>query len=154
MISIDRLAAPLGALLLVMAVPLAAEGGTGAPRSVSASDLENGMQIIGLLGLPLGELASIRARIISSNSKEADQYMEVLAINGVGLSKPMQLVFAVWPWGNLANKTLPLNQEMSLRAYETGAMQGVPERAMKETSQVASVQWGFRTSLVVLYELK
>jgi hypothetical protein len=110
------------------------------------------MQIIGLLGIPLGDLASISARIVPSSSKETDEYIEILEINKIKLSKPMQLGFSIWQWGNLSNEKLPVNQTLSLRVYETGGMEGVPENAMKETAYVASIGWGFRTSLVILYK--
>jgi len=70
------------------------------------------------------------------------------------LTKPIKLMFSVWQWGNLASGPMPLNEEMVLRVYETGGMVGVPESAMKETTYVTSVGWGFRTYLVVLYEEK
>jgi len=142
------------ALLIVAAFPLLAEGTTSGPKSVLAYDLENGTEIMGILGLPLGRLASVRARIVKSDAKETDQYVEILGIDGKTLSKSLQLTFSVWQGGNLANRSLPLNQELSLRVYETGGMIGVPERAMKETTYVASVGWGFSTSIVLLYEEK
>jgi hypothetical protein len=144
----------LTALILLAGIPLFAEGATVPPKGISAHDLENGTNIIGVLGLPLGELASIKARIVGSDSKAADQYIEVFEIGKSKLSKPIQFIFDVWQWGNLSNKSLPINQELSLRVYETGGMVGVPEAAMKETTYVTTVGWAFRTSLVILYEEK
>ena len=145
----------LAVLMLNPIMPLVAES-SSAPlnRLVYANDLENGMQIIGLLGLPLGELASVRARIVPSNSKETDRYIEILEVNNNRLSMPLQRMFSVWQWANLSNKTVPLNQVLSLRVYETGGMAGVPQKAMTETTYVESVGWGFRTSVVILYEEK
>jgi hypothetical protein len=79
-------------------------------------------------------------------------YIEILEINKTKMAKPMQLIFSIWQWGNLSNTKLPLNQILSLRVYETGGMEGIPQNAMKETSYVSSVGWGFRTSVVILYE--
>jgi hypothetical protein len=121
---------------------------------VYASDLENGTQIIGLLGLPLGELSSIRARIIESNVKETATVIEIVDVNGQALLHPIRLTYSVWQWGNLANNTLPPNEMFQLRVYETGGMVGIPLDAMKETAYVQAVGWGFRTSLVLLYEEK
>ena len=146
----------LSALIMLNPImPLMAES-CSAPskRVVYANDLENGMQIIGLLGLPLGELASVRAKIVPSNSKETDRYIEILEVNNNRLSMPLQLMFSVWQWGNLSNKALPLDQVLSLRLYETGGMAGVPQKAMTETMYVESIGWGFRTSVVILYEEK
>ncbi len=147
-LSIACLAALLGSEVLLVAED------TPAPstRSVSAKDLETGTQIIGLLGVPLGELASTKARIVRSGSKETDQYIEILEIGSKRLPEPVRLTFNVWQWGNLSGKALPLDEVLSLRVYETGGMAGVPPDAMKETVQVTSVGWGFRTSVVVVYE--
>jgi len=143
------------AICQIAIAPLVAEGKSeSAKRVVYATDIQNGMQIIGLLGIPLGDLASIRARIVPSGSKETDEYIEILEVEKNKLSKPMQLTFNIWQWGNLSNEKLPVNKTLSLRVYETGGMEGVPQNAMKETSYVASVGWGFRTSVVVLYEEK
>jgi len=119
---------------------------------VYAADLETGTQIIGLLGLPLGELASVTARIVVSSSKSVDRYVEVSEINGRRLSKPIEMEFTIWQWGGLSNKELPLGQRLRLRVYETGGMVGVPRAAMEETVTVATVAWKFQTSLVVLYQ--
>ena len=141
------------AVLLSSAAPLAADDTPGSSnRVVSARELQTGAQIIGLLGLPLGKLASTKARIIPSDSKEADQYIEILEIGDRRLSEPVRLTFGVWEWGNLSGKTLPLDRVLSLRVYETGGMAGVPPDAMKETTYVASVGWGFRTSVVIVSE--
>ena len=143
----------LAALWLISIASLFPEGRSESPkRVVYATDIQNGMQIIGLLGIPLGDLASISARIVPSSSKETKEYIEILEINKTKLSKPIQLIFSIWQWGNLSNIKLPLNKTLSLRVYETGGMEGVPQNAMKETSYVASVGWDFRTSVVILYE--
>jgi hypothetical protein len=141
------------AVLLMTSLTLMAESApVPSHQAVLASDLENGLQIIGLLGVPLGQLVSIRARIVPSDSKEAEQYVEVLDVSDKRLSEPLKLTFSVREWGNLSGNVLPLYKVMSLRVYETGGMVGVPQNAMKETAYVGSVGWGFRTSVVILYE--
>ncbi len=148
-----RYVASIAAMILVAGMPVTAAGvPEPSSRTVLASDLEGGMQIIGHLGIPLGELASIKAKVVPSESKEADQYLEVLEVNDGLLSTPMRFSFSVWQWGNLSSSALPLNRVLSLRVYETGGMEGVPQNAMKETTYVATVGWGFSTSVVILYE--
>jgi len=141
------------ALLVSISTPLVAEGAADpSSKAVLASDLANGVQIIGLLGVPLGQLVSVEARVVPSESKETEQYLEVLRIDNHQLSTPLQLMFSVWQWGNLSSSPLPPNQALLLRVYETGGMQGVPQNAMQETTYVTTVAWGFSTSVVILYE--
>lgn len=121
---------------------------------VYARDLESGTRIVGLLGVPLGELSSITARFVESRSKEEPLLAEVSEIDGRKLPARIAMSFSVWQWGNLANDRLPRNVDLHLRVYETGGMAGVPIEAMKETTFVQAVSWGFRTSLVLLYEEK
>ncbi|HUX14269.1 MAG TPA: hypothetical protein VMW87_14670 [Spirochaetia bacterium] len=119
--------------------------------AVLAADLESGDQIIGLLGLPLGELASVQARFVDSNLLAARKTLEIIAVNSQVLQKPIQMEYSVWQWGNLAGAQLQENKLVALRVYETGGMQGIPHQAMVETTFVESVDWRFRTSVVVLY---
>ena len=148
-----RLMTSFTVLLFTSTFALMAESTPVAPNQVVlASDLQNGLQIIGLLGFPLGHVVSIKARIVPSDSKEAEQYIEVLEVSSRRLSEPAVLTFSVWQWGNLSGRTMPLNKVLSLRVYETGGMVGVPLNAMKETVYVGSAGWGFSTSVVILYE--
>ena len=141
------------ALLMSTTTPLVAEGGADpSGKPVLAKDLANGRQIIGLLGVPLGQLVSVEARVVSSESKETDRYLEVLRIDKHQLSAPLRMSFSIWQWGNLSSSPLPPNQALLLRVYETGGMQGVPQNAMEETTYVTTVGWSFSTSVVVLYE--
>jgi hypothetical protein len=146
---------PLAILLAVTATCIFAE--TTSPASgdvVYARDLESGTRIVGLLGLPLGELTSITARFVESGSKEDPLLVEVSEVEGRRLAARIAMSFSVWQWGNLANERFQKNADFRLRVYETGGMAGVPVEAMKETTFVPTVSWGFRTSLVLLYEEK
>ena len=129
-----------------------AQTAPGTPAPVYAVDLERGTPIVGLLGVHLGELTWIKARIVGSRSKSEDRIAEVLEINGHRLSEPIDLAFSVWEWGNLSSRELPVGAVMSLRVYETGGMVGVPRAALEETVMVAAADWRFQTSLVLLYE--
>jgi hypothetical protein len=141
------------ALLVSISIPLVANGaGDDSRKAVLAADLANGTQIIGLLGSPLGQLMTVEARVVPSESKDADQYLEVLMVANHQLSVPLRLRFSVWQWGSFSSSPLPPNQVLLLRVYETGGMQGVPQNAMKETTYVTTVAWGFSTSVVILYE--
>lgn len=136
--------------LLAFAFGAAYGQGRSADRTVSAADLENGTLIIGHLGVPLGELASIKGTIRVTNTKESDKILEIAVVNGRSLSRVIQMKFSIWPWGNIAYASLPINEVISLRVYETGGMVGIPIEAMQETTFVQTVSWGFSTSLVLL----
>jgi hypothetical protein len=138
------------AILFIVAVGVMDGQDKPAAGSVSAVELNSGTQIIGLLGLPLGELASIKGKILETNTKGDDKSVEVVEVNGKALREPVQMRFSIWEWGNLGQTTLPLNQILGLRVYETGGMVGVPIKAMRETTFVQTEGWGFSTSLVLL----
>jgi hypothetical protein len=134
-------------LLCLIAV---AQGQSSTSRSVNVQELENGVQIIGLLGLPLGELASIEGQIVQSGMKGTDSLIKVDRINGKSVSNSLLMKFAVWQWGNLANRELQVGPKLRIRAYETGGMTGIPIEAMKETVFVQAESWRFETSLVLV----
>jgi len=119
-------------------------------RSISARELEGGTRIIGLLGLPLGELASVKAQVVRVGAKGDDRHVRVLEVDGRLLSAPIVLKFSVWRWGNIADKEMPTDRIVKLRVYETGGMVGVPADAMRETVFVQTEGWAFETSLVLV----
>jgi len=119
-------------------------------KTISVSELQGGGEIIGLLGLPLGEVVSIKGRIVQSNTKSSVQLVDIVEINGKPVSGMLQLRYSIWEWGNISHESLPLDQLLRLRVYETGGMTGIPLEAMKETTFVQTEGWGFSTSLVLL----
>ena len=121
-----------------------------APKTIGVSELQDGGEIIGLLGLPLGEVVSIKGRIVQSNTKSGEQLVDIVEINGKPVSGVLQLRYSIWEWGNIGHESLPRDQILSLRVYETGGMIGIPLEAMKETTFVQTEGWGFSTSLVLL----
>jgi hypothetical protein len=136
--------------LIVFAVAIAYGQDKTAPKTVSALDLQRGTQIIGLLGVPLGELVSTRGRIVESNTKGGGTLLEVVEVNGKALSGILQMKYSVWEWGNIRQTSLPAGKILKLRVYETGGMVGIPIETMKETVFVQTEGWGFGTSLVLV----
>ena len=124
--------------------------GRAAPKTIGAVELQSGGQIIGLLGFPLGELVSIKGRIVESNTKGGGQLVDIVEINGKTVLGMLQLSYSVWEWGNISQGPLPLDEILKLRVYETGGMIGIPIEAMRETTFVQIEGWGFSTSLVLL----
>ena len=118
--------------------------------SISARELESGTQIVGLLGLPLGELASVKAQVVLVGAKGDDRRVRVLEVDGRLLPAPIVMKFSVWQWGNIANEEMPTDRILKLRVYETGGMVGVPVDAMRETVFVQTEGWAFATSLVLV----
>ena len=120
------------------------------PKTVSALDLQSGTQIIGLLGVPLGELVSTTGRIVESNTKGGGTLFELVEVNGKALSETLQMKYSVWEWGNIAQTPLLIGPMLKLRVYETGGMVGIPIDIMRETVFVQTEGWGFGTSLVLV----
>ena len=119
-------------------------------RSISAQELEGETQIIGLLGLPLGELASVKAQVVRVNTKGDGRQVRVLEVDGRLLPAPIVMKYSIWQWGNIADKGIPTEGIVKLRVYETGGMVGVPIDAMRETVFVQTEGWAFETSLVLV----
>ena len=119
--------------LIVFAVVIAYGQDKTAPKTVSALDLQRGTPIIGLLGVPLGELVSTRGRIVESNTTGGGTLLEVVEVNGKALSGILQMKYSVWEWGNIRQTSLPAGKILKLRVYETGGMVGIPIETMKET---------------------
>ena len=140
----------LSATLIVVAVGFINGQGKPISRTVSALELQSGTQIIGILGLPLGEVASIKAKIVETNTKGDGWVVEVVEVNGRAPSVLLQMRYSVWEWGNIGKAPLPVGRLLNFRAYETGGMVGVPIEAMKETTFVQTEGWGFGTSLILL----
>jgi hypothetical protein len=140
----------ISAAFMASMVVVAFGQSSSAPKTVSALDLQSGTQIIGLLGIPLGDLASIRGKIVESNTKGGGTLLEVVEIDGKALSGMLQMKYRVWEWGNIGHASLSKGQILKLRVYETGGMIGIPTEAMKETTFVQTEGWGFGTSLVLV----
>ena len=136
--------------LIVFAVVIANGQDKAVPNTVSALDLQSGTQIIGLLGVPLGELVSTRGRIVESITKGGGTILEVVEVDGKALSGILQMKYSVWEWGNIGQKPLPVEQILKLRVYETGGVVGIPIETMRETMFVQTEGWGFATSLVLV----
>jgi hypothetical protein len=140
----------ISAALIASVVFVAFGQGKTAWKTVQALELQRGTQIIGLLGVPLGELVSIRGEIVDSNTKGGDKLVDIVEVDGKALSGTLQMRYSVWEWGNIGLKSLPEGQRLKLRVYETGGMIGIPFEAMRETTFVQTEGWGFATSLVLL----
>lgn len=67
-------------------------------KTVSALDLQNGTRIIGLLGVPLGDLVSIRGKIVESSTKGDGTLLEVVEVDGKVLSGTLEMKYSVWEW--------------------------------------------------------
>jgi len=135
---------------IVFAAVVAFGQDKAAPKTVSALDLQSGTQIVGLLGVPLGELVSIRGKIVEPNTKGGGTLLEIVEVDGTALSGILQMKYRVWEWGNIGQASLPVGQILKFRVYETGGMVGIPTEAMKETTFVQTEGWGFGTSLVLV----
>lgn len=119
--------------------------------SVRASDLHSKIAIIGPLGKPLGQLMTLSGSIVRTRTKGDPTLFRVTHLEGKALGSPIELPYSVPAW--LSIKTLKTARTLTLRAYQTGAMVGIPHDAMKETVFVQTTSFTFRTELVLLKEV-
>lgn len=121
---------------------------------VYTESLDRTHVLIGPLGRPLGEMLSIAA-VVDERVDSKDwfhNYVSVTQVNGVPLARPVRMPAQLWQWGNL--KELKPGERLKLRVYQTGAMMGVPDQAMRETVYVQTSAHSFVTWLVVVNETK
>lgn len=118
-------------------------------KSVSTESLGKTHQLVGPLGLPLGEMTTVTLRVEPEVSKGYfETYVVVTAISGRRLEQPIRLPARLWQWGDL--KALKEGQILTVRVYQDGAMIGVPMQAMKETVPVQTQAHAFVTWLVIV----
>ena len=119
---------------------------------ISADDLNRRFVVIGPLGIPLGEVATVDGTAVVNQGKGASDLLQVTSVNGKALSKPVTMPYRIWPWSDL--KKLDAQSRYRLRVYQDGGFAGVPDQAMKETTYVQTHAYSFVTSLVVVRNAK
>jgi len=106
-------------------------------------------QLVGPLGVPLGEIVTITVTVSEEPMKGMhDHYVVVSSINGARLPQPKEMPAKLWQWGNV--KQLVPGQQLTLRVYQDGGMIGVPPQVMQETVYIQTSAHVFSTWLVVI----
>jgi hypothetical protein len=119
------------------------------PRVViSSDDINHRFVVVGPLGIPLGEVATVDGTAVINNGKGAARQFQVTSVNGKTLKGPVTLPYRIWPWSDL--KKLDAQKRYRLRIYQDGGFAGVPAQAMKETTYVQTHAYHFVTSLVIV----
>ena len=137
----------MGVFAAALAKP--SEEGKQLPKTaISADDINRRFVVIGPLGLPLGEVATVDGTAIINEGKGALHQFQVISVNDRGLESPVTLPYRIWRSRDL--KKLDPQRRYRLRVYQDGRFAGVPEQAMKETGYPQSHSYCFVTSLVVL----
>jgi len=116
--------------------------------AISADDINRRFVVIGPLGIPIGEVATVDGTTVINQGKGAPLLFQVTSVNGRALSKPVTMPYRIWPWSGL-NK-LDAQSRCRLRVFQDGGFAGVPLQAMKETTYVQTHAYHFVTSLVVV----
>lgn len=127
---------------------------------VSVVSPGNRFELVGELGLKLGETATVEGLIVEGPQKgfEGDPNLIVQRINGRAIQQQVQIsvspYFGEFGKTSFDKKALPACKNGStyrLRAYETGGFAGVPDGASKEAGiALQSPRFYFRNTLVVI----
>jgi hypothetical protein len=120
--------------------------------AITAAELIDKYVVIGPLGHPLGEVISIEGIAVENQGKGERELIEVLAVEGNSLERPIRMSYSIWPWGDI--KSLETGKRYSLRVYQDGGFSGVPSQVMEETVGVQTRGYGFITNLVVVRSVR
>lgn len=93
---------------------------TAVKKSITVSELVE-MDVIGTLGVPLGEVVEVQAVIVSGSETRAKALdgrylLRIESINGTALGKPVTKTFIVWPLSHVKIA----NDDFSLHKLKTG----------------------------------
>jgi hypothetical protein len=111
-------------------------------------------KITGSLGKPLGEIVTIEGKVVDNNPRlrenEGKILLNVIHVNNEKLKNPITLEFKKLAWVNIPDPQIGKN--FKFIGYETGEMQGIPDKAFNYISRVATSGFSFKLSFIVLKE--
>lgn len=105
-------------------------------------------ELVGPLGLPLGEMCSVAVTVQNDPYKGGGDFVLVSSVNGMRLPVPKRMWAEVFSHGNV--KRLVPGEQLTLRAYQDGGMKGIPNQATAETRPIQTAGYGFQTWLVLV----
>jgi len=120
---------------------------------ILSSDLNIKYEIIGPLGIPLGELANIEAEVAPKVAKGFSEWLLVTKLNGKKLKKPVKIHYEIIKWSTKL-KTLKKGKKYHLRVYQDGRMIGTPHKALEEIGFAQSYGYGFATTVIIIKNIK
>jgi hypothetical protein len=127
----------------------------GAVAPISLSDL-NAHPIIGELGIPLGEVAAIRATVVDGNSTQMKEHqgeflLRITSVNGTDLKTEPLMAFSSAIGTEVEGiDSIWVGKSISLEAYEAGEFSGVPENLPDHWPIWAAGSYALRTHLNIL----
>ena len=126
-------------------------------------------ELIGPLGRPLSEMMTVVMTVDQPELKgEFHDFVTVTTVNGFILRKPVSIPIRMWMFGSNLVESKPSREgevgdyrwkfkpgdTITVRAYQDGAMVGLPEQAMKETVFAQTQAHRFETWLVPVNEVR
>lgn len=118
-------------------------------KSVPTESLGKTHQLVGPLGLPLGEMTTVTLRVEPEVSKGYfETYVAVTTIGNRRLERPVRMPAKLWRWADI--KALTEGQVLTVRVYQDGGMIGVPAQVMEETVAIQTQGHAFVTWLVIV----
>jgi hypothetical protein len=140
-------------------VAVVAHGADGETKTIDYRDIPERVRIIGKLGLPFGDLATIRGRWTSvSRAKPSGPILMVGSVDGKPLNPPAEFTTAeVLPVSGPADVPPAIGEVWELRGAETGGFQGVPPKVLEEhwkNGSPPSATIGYRFCTKFIYVTK
>jgi hypothetical protein len=129
--------------------------GKQAVESISLKDL-NTHPVIGELGIPMGEVATVRASVVDGNSTRMKEHQDefllrITSVNGKDLVTAPLMPFASAIGTEVEGiDSMWVGKSITLEAYEAGEFSGVPEHLPDHWPIWAGGGYSLRTHLNIL----
>jgi hypothetical protein len=131
-------------------------------KTVSYIDLNRSIKLTGALNIPLGTIVKLKCKIVDGDKTEIKQnmglwLMKILEVDGIQINDNIVLDFNHLTDDFTNDKSdeekntkIKENKVLELTAYETGKFTGLPDDYMNYTEIMASTDFYFKTSLVII----
>jgi hypothetical protein len=117
------------------------------PTEIKATDILETVNIIGRLGVPLGQIVRVEGKVISGPKKGGvrDIFFSVQKVNGKALPEPQ--TFRIGPaYGELDRSKM--ESKTTFYCFESGEFTGLPEEVFKYIPRPQTTDFHFKTFLV------
>ncbi len=141
-------------ILPVLCAVLVSQAIYAAEGTISVQDLGSKIDVIGLLGKPLGEIVEIECKGIPGPEGKTSKIpywrdsVLVFSINGEAVKEPFIIGFAEFSTGTVS---IPKpGESKKIVGYETGQFSGIPRGTFDHIPLVPGTNFGFNTSFIAL----
>jgi len=120
-------------------------------NSITVSDINKKYDIIGPLGYKLGEIITVKAKVIEppKERKGGGNWILVKEVNDNKLRNPIYTIYNIHEFSDV--KELTIGNDYILKGYQDGGMIGTPENVMVEIDHIyQSLDYHFFTDFVII----